>query len=145
MKKKLALLLATLMCISLCACGGTESTSANNKKEESGFTPVITTEEEKTEEIVDEIDKDNLEKYYDTTQFVGTPRIEDMQISWKEDKKTVEIGKKNKETLEWEVFCVIEKPKSLTGMGSKHVDCIFVDNNTPDDKSDDVIAYIFLN
>ena len=30
MKKKLVLLLATLMCISLCACGGSETSSGNN-------------------------------------------------------------------------------------------------------------------
>lgn len=140
MKKRIVVFLATLMCISLCACGGTESTSGENK--EDGFTPTVTTEkEEKDTEVI--IDENNLEQYYDTTQFVGTPRIEDMQMLWKEDKETVEIGKKNAD-LEWEVFCVIEKPNSLTGMGSMHVDCIFVDNNTPDDTSDDVIAYIFM-
>ena len=39
MKKKLVLLLATLMCISLCACGGSETSSGNNtdtKTEENG-------------------------------------------------------------------------------------------------------------
>ena len=33
MKKKLVLVLATLMCISLCACGGSESTSGDNNSE----------------------------------------------------------------------------------------------------------------
>lgn len=33
MKKKIALFLATLMCVSLCACGGSEGTSENNNVE----------------------------------------------------------------------------------------------------------------
>jgi len=78
MKKKLVLVLATLMCISLCACGGTESTSGNNnsetKTEENGFTPNQPTEETETKEEetnISDMTVEEMQKYYDTEKFIG--------------------------------------------------------------------------
>ena len=59
MKKRLIMILATLMCISLCACGGSESTSGDNtdtKTEESGGLF-------KTEKEI-EITMDNWQEYF---------------------------------------------------------------------------------
>lgn len=60
MKKKLVLLLATLMCVSLCACGGSETSSGNNtdtKTEENGG--LFQTEKEI------EITMDNWQEYFE--------------------------------------------------------------------------------
>ena len=62
MKKKLVLLLATLMCISLCACGGSETSSGNNtdtKTEENGGS--LSQGEEKEVEIT----MDNWQEYFE--------------------------------------------------------------------------------
>lgn len=69
MKKKLLLALATLMCISLCACGGTESTSGDNtdtntKTEESGGSSLFKTEKEI------EITMDNWQDYFIVTEEI---------------------------------------------------------------------------
>lgn len=55
MKKKLVLILATLMCISLCACGGSESTSGDNKENDStqNQTTETNTQSDKTIELSD--------------------------------------------------------------------------------------------
>lgn len=171
MKKKFVLILATLMCVSLCACGGAESTSANNtdtKTEEStsasstetqaldsGFVPVATekpTETEGNEQTIEEaIDESNLEKYYDVTEFIGTPRLETVTIPRP-------VGKdKEKETLtviyskyviiepgnEWDVRNEYEIVKNDAIKVACSYYAILTDNNTPDDYSDDLLAYIF--
>ena len=62
MKKKLVLLLATLMCVSLCACGGSETSSGNNtdtKTEENGGS--LSQGEEKEVEIT----MDNWQEYFE--------------------------------------------------------------------------------
>lgn len=62
MKKKLVLLLVTLMCISLCACGGNESSSGNNttdtKTEENGG---LLSQERREVEIT----MDNWQEYFE--------------------------------------------------------------------------------
>ena len=143
MKKKLVLILATLMCISLCACGGTESTSGNNtdtstKKEESGFTPNQVTETEKEELL--EIDENNLEQYYDTTQFVGTPTLVYCLAQRNQVENIIVIGRMGDDGNYYEY--TIEYNDKIKSRG---YDMIFVDNNTPNDYSDDLIAYIFVN
>ena len=54
MKKKIVLILATLVCISLCACGG------SNKTEESGKEIVISKEELATHSEYIELTTENL-------------------------------------------------------------------------------------
>ena len=142
MKKKLVLVLATLMCISLCACGGNESTSGDNK--ENGFTPSQVTEKDETEEndteTMEEIDVENLQKYYDTSKFVGTPRLVVLQAELvTPSRETITISPLSSEH---DGVCVhIPNDNTLKSWGKYN--CIITDNNTPDDKSDDELAYIF--
>ena len=81
------------MCISLCACGGNESTSGDNK--EDGFTPEqvtetpVTTEEDK--EISLNMTVEEMQQYYDATQFVGQPTLMKLHCT-----KAIE-GSNNKE------------------------------------------------
>lgn len=142
MKKKLLVTLAAIMCISLCACGGTETTSGNNKEE--GFTPSQATEKEETEEndteTLVEIDVENLEKYYDTSKFVGTPRLVVMQA---------ELVTENKEVITISPLSSTHDgvcahiPNDNTLKSWAKYNCIITDNNTPDDRTDDELAYIF--
>ena len=155
MKKKIVFVLATLMCVSLCACGGTEPTNSNNSTEENqenGFTPVSETEVE-TEinkmfsENKEEIDTENLEKYYDTEQFVGKPTLENIYMAYEHDNDTVLLRRKVSVGIDMDFSkeYFVEKPSSLKGAsGTRSVKGIIVDNNTPDDYEDDQIAYIFL-
>ena len=66
MKKRIVVFLASLMCISLCACGGTESTGGNNantQKEESGGLF-------KTEKEI-EITMDNWQEYFEEKEVLS--------------------------------------------------------------------------
>lgn len=85
MKKKLVLLLATLMCISLCACGGSEGTSGDNtntQKEESGGLF-------KTKKEI-EITLDNWQEYFEIKPVLkdfdfeknAFDEIEDLEIEY---------------------------------------------------------------
>jgi len=87
MKKKLVLLLATLMCISLCACGGNESTSENNtdtKTEENVF--LSSSKEGKEVEIT----MDNWQEYFEIKAVLkdfdfqrnAFDEIEDLEIEY---------------------------------------------------------------
>lgn len=72
MKKKLVLLLATLMCISLCACGGTESTSGDNidtQVENHSGSNIDTKTEKKIEITVD-----NWQEYFEIKREVNVHR-----------------------------------------------------------------------
>lgn len=67
MQRKLILLLATFMCIFLCACGGSESTSGENtdtKTEVKGNTSLSKTEKEV------EITMDNWQEYFEFIEVV---------------------------------------------------------------------------
>ena len=63
MKKNLVLILATLMCISLCACGGSESVSGDNT-------------DKKTEEKEIEITMDNWQEYFEIKEDIIGTQIE---------------------------------------------------------------------
>lgn len=140
MKKKLLVTLAAIMCISLCACGGTETTSGNNKEE--GFTPSQVTEKEETEEndteTLIEIDVENLEQYYDVTKFVGTPSYNECKIKVWDELGVVQINR----MAENGVFPITIEDNGQLENG-KTYGCIICDNDTPEDLSDDVVAYIF--
>ena len=125
--------------------------------ENEGFVPEIVTEEEPviTEEVAQDIeeviDESNLEKYYDVTEFIGTPRLETATIPRP-------VGKdKEKETLtviyskyviiepgnEWDVRNEYEIVKNDAIKVACSYYAILTDNNTPNDYSDDLLAYIF--
>lgn len=149
MKKKIVLFLATLMCVSLCACSGSESTSGDNnsetKTEQNGVTPSQPIEEtEETENkketlIVDDIDRDNLQQYYDTTKFSGNPTLcygIYYIFNGKASFELYDLSRKGIGSIE------IEPIEEL--LDSHKYFCIMTDNdNTPDNISDDTLAYIF--
>ena len=142
MKKIICLLLVAMMCISLCACGGSESASGDNK--ENGFSPSQVTEKGETEEnnteTTEEIDVENLEKYYDTSKFVGTPRLVVMQAELvTENKEVITISPLSSQH---DGVCA-HIPNDNTLKSWAKYNCIITDNNTPDDKTDDELAYIF--
>ena len=152
MKKKLVLILAALMCISLCACGGSESTNGDNKEE--GFTPTVTTETEETEtkeETItapDNMTVEEMQKYYDVTQYIGTPRYATMKSSPDENPKIVDLVEidANGDKLHQCSIEMVGKPSDWMdeeGKDWKTVQCIIVDNNTPEDYTDDTLVYIF--
>ena len=147
MKRKLVLLLTTLMCISLCACGGSESASGNNdletKTEENSVIPSQQTEEteDKKETLsIDDIDRDNLKQYYDTTQFSGNPTLcYGIYYKFKNGSASFEVC-----TLSGEGMGGIEMEPIEDLVDSHRYFCIMTDNsNTPDNISDDTLAYIF--
>lgn len=158
MKKRIVVFLASLMCISLCACGGTESTGGDNattQTEESGFTPNQPTEKEEiVEEVTLDIDEENLGQYYDTTQYVGTAYLVKGYV-WNSDKEenvtTIKIEGYgvvlDEETGEFlrEVneggFLEIAYTEEL--MEHKYYYTIITDNNTHERFQDDQIAYVF--
>lgn len=155
MKKKLVLIFATLMCVSLCACGGSESTSGNNNSEtkqesstESNANGDISPEQVVDAEIsimgtVDEIDYENLQKYYDTTKFIGEPRALKARLEYTHSGDTMRVDY-TMDDMETKLTWELEKPANLVGSLQASVTCIVCDNNTPDDYEDDTIAYIFM-
>ena len=143
MKKKLVLVLATLMCISLCACGGNESTNGNNnsetKQEENGFTPNQPTEkEEETTTAPDNMTIEEMQQYYDVEKYLGTPRLEVLSTSFF-------IAEKNPETISLVDDHGAQYKIAFTEELKPNVDykVILCDNDTPKDVNDDVIVYIF--
>lgn len=141
MKKRiLSLLLVAIMTCSLCACGGSESTSGDNK--EDGFTPSQITEEEETEEkgtvTPEEIDVNNLQKYYDVEKFIGTPRLEKVHFCGQYGDGTIQAMVNG--VASDGVFRVQNTHNFKNGTW---LWCIICDNNTPDDVLDDTLAYIF--
>lgn len=144
MKKVMLGLVMVMMLMSLVGCGET-------KKE--GFVPEQVTEsevvtDEVKEEIEEVIDTANLQKYYDVEKYLGTPRLTKMQSSVGSKEIILSERDENlKELFSCTISMVGEKSDWIRadGMGWKEVDCIVCDNNTPNDYSDDVIAYIFMD
>ena len=71
MKKNILLLLAVVLCVSLCACGGSESNSGNNadnKTEESGKEIVISKEELATCSEYIELTTENWNDYIEIVE-----------------------------------------------------------------------------
>lgn len=163
MKKMILGFAMVVMVLGCVGCGKEEvknveeivEITSDSKNE--GFVPEQVTEEEPviTEEVAQDIkeviDENNLEKYYDVTEFVGAPRLETVTIPRP-------IGKdKEKETLtviyskyviiepgnEWDVRNEYEIVKNDAIEVARSYYAILTDNNTPDDYSDDLLAYIF--
>ncbi|MBQ8279298.1 MAG: hypothetical protein IJZ23_05605 [Roseburia sp.] len=149
MKKKLVLVIATLMCVSLCACGGTETTNSNNntestsvdsnsetKTEQNGFTPnqPTETEEIETKENASDMTVEEMQKYYDVEKYVGTPRLVTCRY----------MGGGLNPVAEEEGLTVYQIEDDDRLENFKKYDCIICDNDTPDYQADDVVVYIFI-
>lgn len=145
MKKIVALLLVAVMSLSMVACGTKSTETANNEnnvvekienEEAEGFAPAQVEEEsQEVADVVEEvIDTENLQKYYDATQYTGEPRfIENVVFVYNEEKNSFY-------TVGNEVLTIIPYDDRLkSGMA---YDCIVVDNNTME-IGDDIIVYIF--
>lgn len=139
MKKKLVLTLATLMCISLCACGGSDTTNGDNK--EDGVTQTVTTEKEETEELSLDMTVEQMQGYYDTTKVAGTPRIEHIKV-YEVDKEANTVTYRCNAIDTTSTKYTMEYQEGL--YEGCFYRCIVVDNNTPDDVNDDIVAYVFL-
>lgn len=147
MKKVMLGLVMVVMLMSMVGCGTTKT--LEDKKD--GFVPEQVTESEiVVDEVVEEvIDTENLQKYYDTEKYLGTPTFIDvMRIQWSQDNEktmiaycTVSNSEGCSVDLEWEIARI----PNLKGSGSTLVQGIICDNETPDDYSDDVVVYIFTN
>lgn len=83
MKKKLVLLLATLICVSLCACGGSETSSGNNttdaKTEENGSS-LSQGEGREVEITMDNWQEYFIEKEIITATYNSFDEVEDIII-----------------------------------------------------------------
>ena len=150
MKKKIVFVLATLMCVSLCACGGTEPTNSNNntesasvdsnsetKTEQNGFTPnqPTETEEIETKENVSDMTVEEMQKYYDVEKYVGTPRLVTCRYM---------SGWLNPVEEEEEGLAVYKIQEDDRLEQFKRYDCIICDNDTPDYHADGIVVYIFI-
>ena len=145
MKKVMLGLVMVVMLMSLVGCGETKTL-----EDKEGFVPEQVTESEVvTNEVVEEeLISDDLTKYYDTEKFLGTPRLVKMQSIPHADTSTVDLMECS-EDLTTKCNCTVEMVGTIDDwkgqMGWKIVDCIVCDNNTPQDYSDDVVAYIFID
>ena len=148
MKKMILGLVMVVMMLGCVGCGKEEAKNvkemAEIASENEGFVPEVVTEKEPviTEEVEEVIDEANLEKYYDVTEFVGTPRLEKMRMEYSNDSNIVIITKQYRE-IDILLTYKIKKPNDLLGSGTITIKGILCDNNTPDDLSDDLLAYIF--
>lgn len=132
--KKLVLGLMLVMGLSLVGCGNAKDDVVNG----GGFTPskpstetVVETEKEVVVSL--EMSVEEMKEYYNDNEFVGTPRVETLQayvmgenVLLENDNFSITIQDTSKNLKDW-----------------KWYECIVVDNGTPDDLSDDEVAYIF--
>lgn len=150
MKKVMLGLVMVVMLMSMVGCGETTKTLEDKKE---GFVPEQVTESEVvTDEVVEEveeiIDTENLQKYYDPMKCVGTPRLATMKSSPNENNEVVdlvEIDAEGNKLCQGSIKMVGKVSDWLDekGMDWKTVQAIVCDNNTPDDYTDDIIAYVF--
>lgn len=132
--KKVVLGLMLVMGLSLVGCGNAKDEVVNG----GGFTPskpsTETVVETEKEEVVSlEMSVEEMKEYYNDNQFVGTPRVI-VCNTWLY--KDIEL----RVYTDWETYNV-EPFKGCENNNAYYV--IFTDNGTPDDFSDDEIAYIF--
>lgn len=138
MKKVMLGLVMVMMLMSLVGCG----TVSNDK----GYTPEKIVEEENFIEEDTEIKFsenmtiEEMKQYYDTTKFIGTPRLVILEaelVSNSKDVVTLAPLSSNHDGI-----CV-HIPNDNTLKSWTRYYCIITDNNTSDDKMDDELAYIF--
>lgn len=144
MKKLIALLIVAVMSFSLVACSGGSSENGvepSTKEETTETTENSNESKEEAKEEVKEIDMNNLEQYYDVSKFPGTPRAYTGKVVYHSESKN-ETHIANAENSANDYF-VCEYMKELS-MDEEYT-CIAVDNNTPDNADDDLLAYVFVN
>lgn len=154
MKKMILGLVMVVMMLGCVGCGKEEAKNAKEiaeiVSENEGFVPEQVVEEpviteEVAQDIEEVIDENNLEKYYDVTEFIGTPRLETVKVaaySTEEVYTIVWTGKpiSADEDIPGGKF---EITNNGTLKLATHYKAILTDNNTPDDYSDDLLAYVF--
>lgn len=134
--KKLVLGLMLVMGLSLVGCGNAKEEVVNG----GGFTPSkpsteTVVETEKEEVVSFEMSVEEMKEYYNDNQFVGTPRVEMVKVLYDE---LQELWLIHVDSMSANV------PIENLGLErNAHYNCIITDNGTPDDYSDDEIAYIF--
>lgn len=139
MKKMMLIGMVVVMMLGLVGCNSEEKEIVEKiqSEETEGFTPIQV--EEESQEVADVVEEviisEDLSKYYDTTQYTGVARLETLMV----------IQCK----IENETCLVNENNASLSIVYNEELenhekyDCIIVDNNTPEDISDDIVVYIF--
>lgn len=157
MKKMILGFAMAVMMLGCVGCGKEEAKNAKEiaeiASENEGFVPEQVVEEpviteEVAQDIEEVIDENNLEKYYDVTKYVGTPYLTVCEVSGGEKPGTINLigsaeiyGADIEEYHKTSVIFTIEKTDSLEYW--KKYNVIACDNNTTNDTSDDVIAYVF--
>lgn len=129
MKKILAVFLVVVMSFSLIACGGDTKVETNGTSNQTDNETINYKEFSVVE----------LEKYYDTTKFVGIPRVEEGFIGTFHSGDT-SVTKVDVYMIDHNSAIEVEVSEGYSDV----VYCIVVDNNTPDDISDDKIAHHWL-
>ena len=141
--KKVVLGLMLVMGLSLVGCGSTESKEPNKNEVVNGGgvaieKPVETETEVETEEEVVvslEMPVEEMKEYYNDNQFVGTPRVEVVKVLYDD---LQELWLIHVDSMNANV------PIENLGLERNvHYNAIVVDNGTPDDYTDDELAYIF--
>lgn len=149
MKKMILGLVMVVMMLGCVGCGKEEAKNAKEIKEiaseNEGFVPEQVTEEpviteEVAQDIEEVIDENNLEKYYDVTEYLGTPTLAYCLAQRNQVENIITVSRTTENGGYYEY--TIEYNDKIKSRG---YNMIFVDNNTPDDYSDDLIAYIFVN
>ena len=114
--------------------------------DDKGYTPEkIVLEEKSTEESTEvkfstNMTIEEMKQYYDTTKFVGTPRIVILEAELVTD--SMDVITLSPLSSEHDGICA-HIPNNHTLKSWTRYYCIITDNNTPDDKMDDELAYIF--
>lgn len=138
MKKMMLIGMVVVMMLGLVGCNSEEKEiveKIQSEEEVEGFVPTqIEEENQEVADVVEEvIDTENLQKYYDATQYVGTPRLDEARFFVEKDENIIIVSGVTFTTY-------IEYTDELDF--SKTYQCIVVDNNTGTIE-DDVLAYIF--
>jgi hypothetical protein len=139
MRKMMLGLVMVVMMFAMVGCG--EETKKGFVPEQVTQTPSGNTEEVLDEEIkkdIEEVANGDLTQYYDVEKYVGTPTIKTMICLYYDTRDA--YGFVNKDDI-FEGTLYVEYDERLED--GKGYECIVCDNDTPDNKKDDVIAYIF--
>lgn len=138
MKKTILMAMVVVTMLGLVGCNKEEKDIVDKIQSEEtveGFVPNGTLEDEVENSIEEVIDTANLEKYYDVTQYVGTPRLEkNVFIAQNVEKATTSY-------LGDGIYITQQYDERLKG--GSYCDCIVVDNGT-DTNTDDIVVYVFI-
>lgn len=155
MKKMILGLVMVVMMLGCVGCGKEEVKNAKEiveiASENEGFVPEIVSDdtpiitEEVSNDIEETIDENNLEKYYDCKEYLGTPHlVQVLLMDFSKENDVALIGWELQFPEEHVSLCGNAKVKYF-GDFNKNTPFygIVVDNNTPNDGSDDLLVYIF--